>query len=58
MPQKIRMEASQRHEAEDGAAPKEAYLYLLHLKEIIEKQWPLFAILFEVPGKSKSHSLE
>ncbi len=58
VPKKIRVEASQRHEEEDGAAPKEAYLYLLHLKEIIEKQWPLFATLFEVPRKGKSNSLE
>jgi len=59
VPKQIRIEASQRHEAEDGNFSKEANLYLLNLKEIVEKQWKLFGTLFEeVRGKGKSNSLQ
>lgn len=58
VPKKIRKDAVQLREEEDRAAPEEAYLYLLDRKEIIEKQWRLFAPFFEESGKGRSKSLE
>jgi hypothetical protein len=57
VPQSIRTEVVSRREREDRAAPEDAYFYLIDLKEIILKQWPLFAECFESPGKSKADSL-
>ena len=50
LPEGVRLPASDRHEIERGQAPKEAYLDLVHYKDVIEKRWRLFEPYFLVGG--------
>lgn len=57
VPKKIRKEAAALHEEEDDRAPKEVYLYLINLREIIESKWALFSELLEskeIRGKARA----
>jgi hypothetical protein len=50
VPEPTRLECAKRHESERNRFPKEAYLDLIDLKSIIEKNWSLFQGTFESAG--------
>lgn len=51
VPLPIRQEAAARQEAEGNRFPKEAYLNLIDLKTIMEKNWKLFEPYFAALGR-------
>lgn len=57
VPQSVRKACSDRYEMDDNRYKWEQYLYLIDLKDIIEKRWHLFQIhaerLDKFPGKAQ-----
>lgn len=53
IPKDQRMKAAAEHESSGGKIPKEYGFYLIDLKEIIIKNWPIFMDVFDPNNKGK-----